>query len=505
MRKMLLSLAVLLSVAAMAQDGRQFRRYNCLAPQSETEADDAALARGRRGLPAIRSQWDSTRIYRQAVVLVAFADFDFSMDDPRERYDLIFNQPGYNEGKGAGCVADYFRSQSGGLFNAQFDIFGPVKLAGKAKGYSNYGATAFREAMQALVDSVDTDFTPYDWDGDGQVEQVIFIYAGYGGNEAADICDGHIWPNTASFTKVYANDRKLSISNYTASAELWSNDRLCGIGTVCHEFTHSLGLPDIYPTTSSAGYSIVDEWDLMDGGNFTNNGWCPPNYTGMEKMLLGWATPVVIDEPDSFSGMLPISEGGPIYQVKKSNTEYYLLENRQWSGWDLRLPGHGLVVFHVDYTNSAWSGNTVNNTKTHRRFQLIAADNRTYDDWDAIVGNTNPYVSGHSRILSGAPYPYVNADEGIDNHELTDTSEPAATVFSGLGGLMSKPITNIRESADGLISFDFMGGYLSTIERSTTADLRRDADGPAFDLGGRPAQHARLQIMNGKKRFLKHQ
>ena len=152
------------------------------------------------------------------------------------------------------------------------------------------------------------DFSQYDWNGNGRVNQVIFIYAGLTGNITSTACYGHIWPNTSSFPTITTPDGK-KISNFTASGELWPYNRSFGIGTICHEFSHSLGLPDIYPTSKNGGYSICDEWDLMDGGNFTNYGWCPPNYTPLEKMLLGWLTPVELTEPTSITDLKSVSEG----------------------------------------------------------------------------------------------------------------------------------------------------------------------------------------------------
>ena len=461
-----------------------------------------ARAKVRAQLPSLKTDWDSTRIYRQAVVLVSFADTDFSTDDPVSVYHRMLNEHGYNEGKGLGCVADYFRDQSGGLFNIQFDVFGPYKASGNARSYASTAPSLFREAVLSTITTSGQDFSVYDWDGNGVVEQVVIIYAGYGANDGTDASAGSIWPHTSSFSAISCNDGELRLMNYSASAERWGNDKLCGIGTICHEFSHSLGLPDIYPVDSSTDeYSVVDEWDLMDGGNFVNNGWCPPNYSMTEKMLLGWAHPVELTDTTIVRDMLPVSEGGVVYQVKYDDHEYSLLENRQWSGWDARLPGHGLLIVHVDYSPSMWKNNRVNNDANHHRYDIFHADNRTYNDWDLIVGEGSSKVGGHSRYLSGSPYPYVNEEEGISNNELTDESVPAALVF-GEAGFMSRPIFNVRESADGTISFGFLtdvdpdaSAILPTEWQTVSDSLQR----PACDLLGRPATHSRLQVKQGRK------
>lgn len=461
-------LAVVCSLNATAQ--QRFHRYSCLAPAGQEQADgDVSLARQPRRLPTIDpNMWTKVPDKHSIVVLVEFSDRAFSMENPRERYDNIFNQRGYNEGRGPGCVADYFREQSGGLCDITFDVFGPVKIDTGAKSAGQYGTQKLRNALVTLVDSLKADYPTMgegcDWSGNGSAQQVVFVYAGYGGNEDADVCKGSIWPNTSTFTAVTLPSG-VKVKNYTCSAELWSTGKLCGIGTICHEFTHSLGLPDIYPTSTNATeYSVVDEWDLMDGGNFTNNGWCPCNFTALEKMLLGWKQPIELDSATTVLQMKPVSEGGETYLVRHTANEYYLIENRQWSGWDLRLPGHGLLVSHVDYSASAWSGNTVNNTASHHRFELVHADNWDYGDWDNhisthpdIYKDGNPYKGGHNQHLSTSPYPFT-AEDGTVNRELTDESVPAATMFNANSEglmLMSKPITDITETDDGLVSFRF--------------------------------------------------
>ena len=477
-KKTLLALALTTLFAPGSYAQQRFQRYNCLAPAAEadgTSDDDVSALHKQRRLPTINPNvWTVNPDKHSIVVLVEFTDRTFSMENPRERYDSIFNQHGYNEGRGPGCVADYFREQSDGLCDITFDIYGPVKVNVSCKGAGTYGTSTLRNALLQAIDSVKadttlTDLPPMgtgcDWAGNGRAQQVVFVYAGYGGNENASKVKGCIWPNTSSFSSVTLPSG-ISVSQYTCSSELWSSDRLCGIGTICHEFTHSLGLPDIYPTSSAATeYSVVDEWDLMDGGNFTNNGWCPCGLSALEKMLLGWKTPVELDEPTDINQLKPVSEGGETYIVRHTGNEFYLIENRQWSGWDLRLPGHGLLISHVDYKASAWSSNTVNNDAYHHLYDLVHADNWTYDDWDYYIGahpeiykDGNPYISGHNHHLSTSPYPFT-ADDGTVNSELTDTSMPAATMFNASSQgvlLMSKPITDITETEDGLVSFRFM-------------------------------------------------
>ena len=499
-------LFTLLPFTTMAQDMRIIKG-DCMPEFTK----DGALARGtQRRLPTPNTEWDSTRTYRQLVILFSFSDKDFSMDNAQAAYNAIFNEKGYNgsyQRNGAGCVADYFRDQSNGLFNLQFDVFGPYKVDTLAQPVNNpnastknYGRDQMQRATRLfLAEHPDLDFSVYDWNGNGKVNQVIYVCAGYGGNQSSTKCYGYIWPNTSSFGTISTPDGH-TISDYTISCELWSNDTSFGIGTICHEYTHSLGLPDIYPTNGWT-YSAVDEWDLMDGGNFTNYGWCPPNYTPLEKMLMGWLKPTELTEPTTVRDLKPAAEGGNVYMVRHTANEYLLLENRQWRGWDYGVPGKGLVIYHVNYIPSRWSNNTVNNTQNQFNFDILHADMLDYSQWEAEVqargitsqNGTYQHTPRLNRwMLSGSPYPYETEDS--INDALTDESSPATQMYNQneqASKLLSKPITNIKMSADGLVTFDFMGGT-STAIHSQAATSDQHLSG-LYDLSGR-----RYATRNGK-------
>ena len=443
--------------------------------------DGGSLTRGaRRQLPKMRQDWDASRVYKQMVILVSFRDVTFQAEHPQEVFNSFFNQSGYNQRNGVGCVADYFREQSGGLFNIEFDVYGPVIVDTLACPYNNptsktrnYGKEQFQTATrQVLAENPDVDYSQYDWNGDGQIEQVVYVFAGLCGNQGEGSY-GYIWPNSGSFATVTAPGN-LKISNFTASGELWRNNLgNCGIGTICHEFSHSLGLPDIYPTSNDAGYSAVDEWDLMDGGNFTNYGWCPPDYSPLEKMLLGWLTPVELSGPTTVKDLKPTADGGVVYIIYNTQNDYYLLENRQWKGWSLGVPGRGLVIYHVKYDASKWSSNSVNNVKGDYRYELVHADGLDYDAWDVLLeqrGDKRKYANKlrmNCLYLSTSPFPWSTDSTATVNEALTGTKTP---------------ITNITMSDDGLVSFDFCGGDQSAILLPTsTLNARKEY----FDLQGR--------------------
>lgn len=465
---------------------------------------DVAETRGPRyKLAPFFNNWDPNRTYRQLVILMSFSDTDFSFQHPRETYDSIFNISGYNQHDGAGCVADYFRDQSSGMANIAFDVYGPYKVSSKAQPYSspssstrNYGREQMMEATQMFLNEhSNLSFSEYDWNGDGMVNQVIYISAGYCGNQASTKSYGYIWPNTSSFSTITTNDGK-RINAYSVSGEQWVNNTSCGIGTICHEFSHSLGLPDIYPTNGWA-YSAVDEWDLMDGGNFTNYGWCPPNYSPLEKMLLGWLTPIELKNDTAIVGLKTLTEGGDAYIVKHNENEYLLLENRQWQGWDYGLPGNGLVIYHVNYNGNRWRDNAVNNINGMFNYHLFAADNMDYTEWETLVKqwgvtSMNGTYRNQPRLnrymLSSAAFPWTTDSTTTIADSLTDNSFPATimnTTNTAGSNLLSKPISNIEVTTDGLVAFDFMGGShapVDILENTAKNPIRRSE---VYDLKGR--------------------
>lgn len=467
---------------------------------------------GYYAMPEPITKWDAQRTYRVPVVLITFKDCEFSMSDPVAYYRRLFNEESYNEGKGKGSVADYFLEQSGGLCHLQFDIYGPIQVDTTAKCRPiNYGDYSVEQALKELSATTDADFSVYDWTGDGVVNQILFVAAGYTGNSVT----GHIWPNTShSYWKAPGN---LSIQMTSISCEKWGDDRLCGIGTIIHEFCHCLALPDIYPTSGSV-FSVVDEWDLMDGGNYTNYGWCPPNFSTMEKMFLGWTTPTELTSATTITGMKPVSEGGETFIIRNSGykDEFYLLENRRQTGWDYGTPGNGLLIFHVDFDYDRWCDNDVNVNSNHQRYSLFTADNKSYQDWDPRNDGKDPNKWTmtdrlRNRYLSTASYPYFNEETAlIINQNLTNETVPASTLFNANAEgekFMSKPITNIQLASDGSISFDFMKGSTNIREalfESQGGEIWYDLHGHQLSEAPRQPGIYILRGQNGKtKKIIK--
>lgn len=379
------------------------------------------------------------------VILAEFSDVKFTYT--REDFNDYFNKVGYNAHGMHGSVHDYFYEQSYGQFDLEFDIVGPVSMTSKANYYSTDNKRV-AGMVNTLCKSVDdqVDFSKYDWDGDGTVDQVYVIYAGWG---AAQGAENTIWPHewtVRASGSQYKTQEGLLIDTYGISCELMGNSGsdIDGIGTSCHEFSHCLGLPDFYDTRENGTNFGMNVWSLMDYGcyNGDDNGHCPCGYTAYERWFAGWLEPTELNSSCQVTDM-PAIEDEPVAYImynEKNKNEYYLLANHQNKGFDESQYGHGLLVLHVDYDATSWSQNTANNTTGHERMTIIPADN------SLAVSNSS---------LAGDPYPGMR-----NNSQLTDASKPAASLYNdNLDGkkFMGKPLTDITE-VEGLVTFNVMGG-----------------------------------------------
>ena len=383
------------------------------------------------------------------VILVNFKDKKMQSKHTQAEWNDYFNKVGYNKYGNNGSVHDYFYAQSYGKLDLEFDVIGPVTVS---KNMASYGANdaqgndidpagMIKEACELAYAKEKMDMSQYDWDGDGAVDQVYVIYAGYG--EAAGGEANTIWPHewdiqSGGYSLVLGGQR---IRTYACSSELnggYGTD-ISGIGTACHEFSHCMGIPDFYDTAGGGCFGM-DAWDLMDYGSYGGDGYEPTGYNTYEKWVSGWIEPTILTEPCYIKNMKPLSDAPEACVVfnEANKNEYYIFENRQLKGTDVALPNHGMLVIHVDYDQKVWFDNEVNNTYNHQRFTVVPADNKLTSE--TVTGDTYPGTTKST--------------------ELTDTSKPAATLFNANSDgrkFLGKPVTEITEK-DGLISFTFMGG-----------------------------------------------
>ena len=402
------------------------------------------------------------------IILVQYKDKKFKFGHNQKMYNRIANETGYANSLGfVGSVKDYFLAQSNGQFELDFDVVGPYTLNHE---YAYYGAPSGDSHDVRPCDMVydacrladpDVNFADYDWDGDGYVEQVYVLFAGLG--QAAGGDENTIWPheyklqegNNGSYV---SKDNNVVVNTYACGPELTLQytpvayrERVDGIGTLCHEFSHCLGYPDLYDTNYGGNFGM-GSFDLMDAGSYNGESFCPPNYSAYEKWFAGWITPTVLDKPASVKGMqaqdVKYGQAFVVYNDNNKN-EYYLIENRQQNVgiWDKQLPASGMMITHVDYDKNIWESNHVNTivnysgdyaylNNDHQRLTIFHADNEEGSSADSQAGDLYPFNG---------------------NNNLTDTSSPAAIIYQG-GSTMGKPITNITQNEDGSIDFDFMGG-----------------------------------------------
>ena len=466
----------------------------CVRPDRLPSKDDISVFKGSK---------------KALVILAAFSDKSFSKGDDAivKFYDEVLNQEGYSQNGAAGSVHDYFKDMSRGEFDLTFDIVGPVKVSKSATYYGGpspiMGGTDhigefITEAIKKADEKCDIDWKKYDWDDDGEVEQVFVLYAGYG--QATGGPTGTIWPNAWTLDEALQNSDGnggfsidgVFINQYACSNELYldSGTVPMGLGVFCHEFSHCMGLPDMYDTNYGSTPTMGD-WDLLAGGSYNGPqgiGWCPAGWTSYERAYAGWLELTELKAGDIIKGMTSLEEAdGKAYVIYNDNhkDEYYLLENHKGMGWDKYTPENGLLIIHVDYDKDLFDNNIVNS-----KGEFTPAEG-----YDRYFTNDHPRMAPFSRVRSiqNDTYFYtypMDAPRGVVD-SLTDTSKPAAELYNALADgskLMGKPVYNIEKDDDGNISFTFM-----TKEKETDAiqdiAMAEDAagDDTVYDITGKKA------------------
>ena len=454
------------------------------------------------------------------IILVNFKDVKFGRTHTRTMFDNIANKKGFTNSLGfKGSVKDYFLAQSKGQFELDFDVVGPYTLSQNMAYYGAHtkdgdvDAKAGHMVLEACqMADKDVNYKDYDWDGDGEVDQVFVIYAGFG--EADGGSEDTIWPHESMLSastvgKRYETKDGVNVNTYACGNEntydMLGRSRINGIGTICHEFSHCLGYPDLYDTNYGGNFGM-GSFDLMCSGSYNGESFCPPNYSAYEKWIAGWITPIVLDKPASVKGMqaqdVKYGQAFVVYNDNNKN-EYYLIENRQQSVgiWDKLLPASGMMITHVDYDKNIWELNNVNTIvnysnqygpgyayldNDHQRLTIFHADNEE---------------GASTKSQAGDLYPFNG------NNSLTDTSSPAATIYQG-GSTMGKPITNITQNEDGSIDFDFMGGsndniisgihFVENDEMSSFGQGVYSLDGRYMGTSANGLEKG-IYIVNGKK------
>lgn len=352
---------------------------------------------------------------RKVLCLIAnFSDSTFVVPDPNQHFSDMLNKPGYDYNGAIGSVRDYYIDNSNGQYRPEFDVFGPVDLANSSKYYDDNGVyLAIMEAYELLKDQFN--INDYDTDNDGSIDMVLFYYPGH--NEAEGGGEESIWPHQG--TGYYGMLGEKSLRRYFCTSELQGSAGTvpAAIGTTCHEFAHSLGLPDFYDTdySGSGGQNnTTGPFDLMTQGNYNDNGRRPPYLNALERNMLGWMDyPVLISASGNFT--LEAIQNDKAYQLNTGTPgEYFILESRNGNKWDSYLPD-GLLLYHVDKSNRVvngrtaaewWQGNKINANGGHPCFRLISGVNKP-TSWNQYI------FPGAGNVQTFAPVDWDGNEIGI--------------------------------------------------------------------------------------------
>ena len=485
---------------------------------------------------------------RALVILVQFQDVKFKSSDPVTTFNhylnaemgeaapaadkLVYNNEEANTNYGS--VRQYFSDMSQGKFTPQFDIVGPVTVSKSSAYYgedtSNPGNGSDDNCKQMISEACvlvakdktqNINFADYDSDGDGYVDLVYIIYAGYsqswGGN--SDDC---LWPKSgaANFYQYDTNGNKTNeilkldgkfISRYGINNELnqtpddkddEGRDYINGIGLFCHEFSHTLGLPDLYDTNGDYNDQSPDYWDLMDGGEYTNHGYCPTPYSPWETEMMGWSAPITLaaDEPQQLT-LEPYSENAKAYKIKdEGNGDYLLLRSIPDWGWYQHLYGYGMLVWRIDYADkeSVNLFDYPNNKLGKPRVMIVPADGELL--YSLLCGEGETYSNQQwLTSMQNDPFPaYGIGENGKDIDQLTSVKLNHST-------LTTRPLYNIKKNeSTGIVTFDYLKDFSTGISRA----IVDDADNKPtryFDLEGRKIetlQKGHLYITNKGKKLI---
>ena len=494
------------------QDKEKFFAYvNKIAEESENAYNNSPLTRG----PIVDSGYGGVPYFphtgspKALVILAEFQDTTFTIQDTKKVFTNYlmnedhFSDTRYGQNQNYKGVRGYFKDCSYGKFTPEFNVVGPVKLP-REQTYYGEGDDNIEALMEDACSAIDNivNFADYDANNDGMVDLVYVIYAGhsanYGGNKVTDI-----WPKSGTVNTTNTYDGK-SIHRYGVSNELAGKEnkkkekeKINGIGLFCHEFSHTLGLPDIYAYKTPAedqDNQGMEYWDLMDGGPSVYNGMIPPSYLAWEREVMGWMEIDELKDNCDIENLKTIDNGGKAYKIVNPNNsnEYIVLQSMQkgaWNqGWGDGTYGKGLLAYRVSYPyNKVNVFDFPNNVKGKPRVIPIPADGKILAAANA-GGSLNTYI----QQLNGDPYPY-NGNNKIDKFTMYD------------GTILKRSISDIVENdAERHVSFKFKNNEptaiqsLSIVERSTSDNRIYTLDGRYVGTDASILPHG-IYIQNNKK------
>lgn len=363
------------------------------------------------------------------VILMEYADTKFAIPDAKQEFSDWLNKEGYSDYDAVGSVRDYYIATSHGQFKPIFDVQGIVTLPETSSYYvgANKKYQNFHEALEYAVNELDDEinFADYDYDGDGVIDTIYFIYAGYGQADTGD--DSTIWPHQSSMTQYKITLDGKTFGPYATSNELsglgYYKDELImdGIGTFVHEYGHVLGLPDLYDPNYRETAITPNTWSTMDGGTYNLNKTCPPLFSGYEKWVCNWLEFETVTDNTHYDLLSSDQENRaikiPVYRSDGSENkrEFFVLESRSNAdGWDKGFSDSGMLIWHIDYQATYWTQNSVNSTPAHPRVFLVTAD-----------GSGNPFLENYGQAKN-AVWPGTKAN----NTFISPSSEITLDVYT---------------------------------------------------------------------------
>ncbi len=386
-------------------------------------------------------------------------------------FNAMMNTPGYN---GTGSFRDYFLEVSYGQLtvNTTVTIWVNVPQTHDYYGPRDKWREFAYDAVVAAHTQTTVNFSDFDNNNDGIVDGVAIIHQGRGQEESANLNDiwAHKWDlSSAGYTISQCTFNGVRVDEYMTSPELFGPVSITNVGVVCHEFGHILGSPDFYDTDFAyAGlYDGTGKWDLMGDGNWNgtvgNYGNLPAHMNAWIKSYFHWTNPILITTqqtqilrnaqqyPDviRYNGPVPI--------------RYFLCENRQQTGFDTGLPGHGMIIYAIDSNNLCYRFNT--NTINHDDIQAVCP-------MSAISTTANGVMLSPSNInTDGCPWP----GSGLKT-TFSDVTIPSSLYYLRN---TAKPLLNIDENTlTKEISFCFLscspeglGGFSATPNGTDKIDL----------------------------------
>lgn len=425
---------------AISLRARDVRANRAAAAAATRKAPAKASEAPQYGIGLFTNNYPRTGEVKSLVFLVEYQDVKFTTANAHDVFTRQLNESGYSDYGATGSARDYFLKQSDSIFNPHFDVFGPVTLPqnrsyyGANDAYGNDRNPQYMMLHAAELLKNEIDFSEYDLDNDGYVDNIYIIYAGMG--EANGGSAETVWPHSFQVGNSPSYNGK-RLRGYACSNEVFGGAP-DGIGTFCHEYSHVLGLPDLYGTQTQFACT-PNEWDIMDQGSYNNNSHTPPNYSSFERNALRWMKPVIVDASANVT-LHSISDSNTAYLIPtRNNNEFFLLENRQKKGWDAYIPGHGLLIWHIDFNQLVWDNNSVNNIISHQRVDIEEACGNVATNFAGRAAYTFPGTNRVTSFTAETTPSLTDWNGNAIDHPITDIAENSGVISFHIGGTKTAP------------------------------------------------------------------